>query len=66
MREFVKMIDFWESRRLCPCVGLYVCLRKTKDGPELSVGVDLKVLCKQEVKANTELETAWLSIKVVP
>lgn len=47
------LIYFWESRKLCTCLGLCACFWKTWKGPKLSVLVE--ALCKQAVEAKAEL-----------
>lgn len=66
-RELWKaLIYFWESRRLHANPRLCKCSGKTWEGPKCSPLADLEALCKQEVKAKTEVETAYPNAESVP
>ena len=38
---------------------------RPREGPTFSLLVDFQALCKQELKANAEMQTAWLNVQCV-
>lgn len=59
-------VYFWDSKGQTHIQDLYVCPGKTWEDPNLSYQTYFEAIHKQEVKAKTELQTAYWSIEVTP